>query len=192
MKIYKLIKENIFVVLLSEHSSAQAAQTLFSLFDQSVCPSRIHVGLYELLDNSEPSALEMYKTMAERHSSSGLSFHTQVQVMKRRSKDQGPYGALWEIIEHCLGDEEFVFTCNDACLFSKAWDKECIKESREKTILKQPPSSSFPVFKDFKENLPELSLEVFHVQDSVPILFFQRNCSFAPNKFWASIKNYRN
>lgn len=184
-------KEKIFIVLLSEHSSAQAAQTLFSLFDQCACPQRITVGLYECIDRSKENTLDVYKRMAEKHSSSGISYHNQVQVMQRRSSDQGPYGALWEVLDFCLTSEDFVLTCNDTCLFKKGWDTAFISALSESSVLVQPPTSSFPRLSHFKDDMPELTLEPFYAQDSVPILFWLRTCSFSTREFWLSLKNYR-
>jgi len=190
-------EDTIFVVLIGECSTKTTAQSLFSVFEKASCPTRITVGLYEFLDHEDSvpgGALTLYRKMAQRHGSSGLNYESQIKVMARLKGDQGPYGAIWEVIQHSLKQEKYVFVVNDALQMMSAWDSLAVKsleEAPDKSILVQHSTSSFPVLSKYKDNLPEIDFKLFHFPDSVEVSFWSRSSSFSSSEFWRDIPNKR-
>lgn len=178
----------IFVALLGEHSTLNTAQALYSVFEHAACPSRVRVGLYEVVDDADGSALDVYTRMAEKNGASGMSFASQVSVLQRFAADRGPLGALQELFMHALRDEAFVLTLSDATQVLKGWDKKMLElvERAGRTCLVVTPATnpSFGVLSDFEDGLPVLGLRNLSSFANTPAKFWQRECSFAPADFW--------
>jgi len=190
--------DTIFVVLLGECSAKTTAQSLYSIFEKASCPTRVTVGLYEFLDHEDAKtggALSLYKSMAQRHGSSGLSYESQVTSMMRLKSDQGPYAAIFEIIQHLLKKEKFVFVFNDSLQLLSGWDSialNALAQKDEKSIIIQHDSSSFPLLSEFKEGVPEITFKEFYSPDSVQVSFWSRCSSFSSSLLWKDLPNNRN
>lgn len=184
-------KETIFVALVGEHTTLSTAQAIFSIFEQAVCPHRVTVALYELIDDADGNAIDVYRRMAEKNSGSGLTFDSQITVMQRYSEDDGPYGALYELLENYLAQQDFVLTLSDSLQMMKGWDKKLIDivlRSEDKIALVVTPHGypSFSVLSDFEDGMPVIGLRNLHRSANVPAKFWMRDCSFAPSSFWRS------
>ena len=185
-------KETIFVALIGEHSTLSTAQTIFSIFEQAACPHRVSVAVYELIDDADGNAVDVYKRMAEKNSASGLIFDSQIAVMQRYSDDDGPYGALRDLMENYLAKQDFVMTLSDSIQMMRGWDKKLIDISarnEEKTAIVVTPHGypSFTVLSDFDDGMPVLGLRSLHRTENVAAKFWMRECSFAHSSFWRSL-----
>lgn len=182
----------IFVALTGEHGTAATAQALYAVLDGAACPRRVRVGLYELLDVATGSALDMYRAMAERYSALGTSFADRVNVMRRFADDQGPYGALWELLTHAYRGEAYVLTLSDAAHVQHGWDTKLLEllaraPAPARTCLVLPPSGGYPVVDGFEDGVPTLGMRPWAKLDgpALPrVKFWTRTASFAPAGMW--------
>jgi hypothetical protein len=182
-------KESIFVALLGEHSTLSTAQSIFSIYEQAFCPNRVQVAVYELIDDADGNAIDLYRKMAEKNSASGLIFDHQITVMQRYSEDDGPYGALYDLTENYLKQQEYVLTLTDSMQMMRGWDKklvDIVTRAPEKTALVITPNAypSFSVLSDFEDGMPILGLRSLNKIDNVASKFWMKECSFSPSSFW--------
>lgn len=195
---------SVFVALLGERSSAATAQALYALFEGASCPQRIRVGLYELVPSGAPpassGAVDLYRGMVERYSAAGVSFHSRVTVMRRMPEDQGPYGALWELLQHAYEGEAYVLTLSDGALLQRGWDAALVRaleRAPQRTCLVLPAGGGFPVLAGFEDGVPVLGQRPFvspevvggsnssnSSRDLVPVKYWTRDASFAPAGMW--------
>lgn len=182
----------IFVALVGEHGSAASAQALFALLDSAACPRRVRVGFYDIIDTSTGDPVAMYRTMAEKYGSLGTSFHDNVTVMRRMADDQGPYAALWELLQHAYSGETHVLTLSDGVHMQRGWDAKLLEllsrsPAPSKTCFVLPPSGGFTVVNAFEDGVPVVGTRPWAKTDGTPmprVKFWTRCASFAPASMW--------
>ena len=169
-------KETIFVAVVCRAS--HTAKLLFNLFDQSKCPKRINVSVYELKDGTQDS-LSSYVEKS-KSSETGISYDRQVHIMKREESDTGLYGALRELMIHGYKSETFICTVSECFVATPNWDQVLIDASSSMRCLIM--GKGYPYISEFQHNFP-----VFGYKESSSTVskYWTLNGSFAPYNFWS-------
>jgi len=178
-------KEVILVSVIALNN--QSAECIYNLFENSDCPSRVYLGIYEI---SEVNCVEEYKKLALKSSCSGLSYESNVSVYKRFEEDNQTYGAILETIDNFRQKADYVMTTNDGIRLKRGWDTTLLHELRDKpqSAITVHSPKSFSILGGFDENeFPFITAREFINSNIEKVKFWSHTFSFARFQFWNEI-----
>jgi len=118
-------RSSVLVLVVTNGSPHSCARTLFEIFEKARCPQRMHVAVFDTVQNGrqQPNIVQMYGTMAREQSTLGKSFAERVQYFRVRAEDsRGLTAGLARCLQSSYRGQTFVCTLNDVVELEDQWE----------------------------------------------------------------------